>query len=123
MKDNPQIIFQRLKSILLPYAAPLIVTIDEAEHYSLDAPPSAQRKQALFFGAVMVKKNYVSFHLMAVYVFPDLLEAVSPALKKRMQGKSCFNFTSLDETLLIELTGLAQKGFERYRQAGYLSGD
>lgn len=123
MKDNPQIIFQRLKSILLPYAAPLVVTINEAEHYSLDAPPSVQRKQALFFGAVMVKKNYVSFHLMAVYVFPDLLEAVSPALKKRMQGKSCFNFTSLDETLLIELTGLAQKGFERYRQAGYLPGD
>jgi hypothetical protein len=42
-------------------------------------------------------KSYVSFHLIPVYMFPDLLKGLSPALEKRMQGKSCFNFKTVRE--------------------------
>ncbi len=56
----------------------------------------------MFFGAAVIKKNYVSFHLMPVYVHPDLLEGISDGLRKRMQGKSCFNFKALDEDTLAE---------------------
>lgn len=59
----------------------------------------------------------VSFHLMPVYGDPALLESISPELRKRRQGKSCFNFKMLVEGLLPELQALAQKGFERFRQA------
>ncbi len=121
MKENSDIVFQRLKDILLPFASGLTVAIDQQGQYSLDAPPSARRKEPLFFGSVAVKKNYVSFYVMPVYVFPDLLDELSPGLKKRMQGKSCFNFTVVDETLFAELAGLVHKGFVRYQAAGYLS--
>jgi hypothetical protein len=49
-------------------------------------------KKVIFFGAAQIKKNYVSFYLMPVYMFmfPKLLDNISPELKKHMQGKSCF---------------------------------
>ena len=57
---------------------------------------------------------------MPVYVFPELLETISPELKKRMQGKSCFNFKVVDETLLSELRELTKAGYTQYANNGYL---
>ena len=59
-------------------------------------------------------KNYVSFHLMALYAFPEMLKSVSPALRQRMQGKACFNFTQIDDELFAELerlTAASARGF------------
>jgi hypothetical protein len=53
---------------------------------------------------------------MPVYAFPELLDPISPGLKKRMQGKSCFNFTSVDEKLFNELAELTERGYERFKQ-------
>lgn len=49
---------------------------------------------------------------MPVYVNSKLLDGISPELKKRMQGKSCFNFKTIDKPFLNELAGLTKKGFE-----------
>jgi hypothetical protein len=43
---------------------------------------------------------------------------VSPELKARMQGKSCFNFTAVDPSLFEELAALTQVGFESYQTQG-----
>jgi hypothetical protein len=53
---------------------------------------------------------------MPVYVFPDLLDGISPQLKKRMQGKSCFNFASVNQELFDELADLTRKGVERVQR-------
>jgi hypothetical protein len=58
---------------------------------------------------------------MAVYMFPDLIQGISPELKRRMQGKSCFNFTRYDDKLFKELDELTERGYERSRQAGFIS--
>ncbi len=55
---------------------------------------------------------------MPVYVNPKLLNDISPELKKRMQGKSCFNFNTIERDLLKELTALTNKGFEYYKKEG-----
>ena len=47
---------------------------------------------------------------MPVYVDPSLSATISPALAKRRQGKSCFNFTKVDEPLFAELDALAGHG-------------
>ena len=86
------VVFQHLKSILQPYAKSLTVTTDTVDAYSLDGPYSKKWKRNLFFGAAQIKKNSVSFYLMPVYMFPELLKQISPELKKHMQGKSCLNF-------------------------------
>lgn len=55
---------------------------------------------------------------MPVYVNPNLLAALSPGLKKRMQGKSCFNFTAIDAVLFEELAALTEASFADYQAQG-----
>jgi hypothetical protein len=113
-------IFARLARILDPYRPRLIVKTDEPGHLYLDAPPSAAYPNGLFFGAVKIGKRYVSFHLMPVYVYPELLEGISPELRRRMQGKSCFNFTKPDDALFAELAELTAAGYAAYERNGFV---
>ncbi len=113
-------VFAALKRHLEPYAAALTVTTEIEGRYSLDAPPSPLCPDGVFFGSVVTNKNYISYHLMPVYAFPDLLDGISAPLRTRMQGKSCFNFTRIDAGLNDELAGLTARGFERYRSEGFI---
>lgn len=113
-------LFNRLKPILHAHEAQLVVAQDQETEYQLETAHVMKNKKRLYFGGVKVNKNYVSFHLMPLYVNPDLLKLVSPNLKKRMQGKSCFNFKQLDETLFEELEQLTQAVLEDYKKQGYL---
>ena len=63
-----------------------------------------------------VGKSYVSLYLMPVYADPALLDGASPALLRRKQGKSCFNFTSVDEALMTELEAITAAGMPRYEE-------
>jgi hypothetical protein len=118
--DKFQGIFEQLRSILQAYAPHLKVETDTPEGYSLNTPYVEQWQKELFFGAAQIKKNYVSFYLMPVYVFPTLLDDISPALKKRMQGKSCFNFKTIEQDLFEELTQLTARGFDAFKQEYHL---
>ena len=111
-------VFDQLKAILKPYASSLTVTAASADSYSLDGPYSEKWKRKLFFGAAQVRKNYVSFYLMPVYMFPDLLNDISPELRKHQQGKSCFNFKKVEPELFAELAALTKKGVERFQKEG-----
>lgn len=114
-------VFAVLRPLLAKHTEGLIVTRDEANWFSLDTPHVMKNKLRLFFGSVQIKKNYVSYHLMAVYSDPDLLDGVSGPLKKRMQGKSCFNFKKIDEPLFDELSALTDACAARYRDNGYVT--
>lgn len=106
-------VFQRLKTILQRYEASFILKADEPGNYYLETAYSPKYRKELFVGAVQIKKNYVSYHLMPVYMYPDLLEGISPELKKRMQGKSCFNFRAIDDKQVEELARLTEQGVAR----------
>ena len=113
-------VFAVLKSILAPYVGKLDVKKDDAVELYIDTRHIQKNKKPLFFGAVQVKKSYVSFHLMPLYLNPELMESLSPELKERMQGKSCFNFTSVDKLLFKELKVLADAGFQSYKKQGFV---
>jgi hypothetical protein len=115
------VVFEQLKEMLLPFEDRLVLKIDTASEYSLNTPYSAKWNRELFFGAAQIKKTYVSFHLMPVYMFPDLLESTSAALSKRMQGKSCFNFTRVQPELFRELAELTTTAFARLEAEQLLS--
>ena len=110
------IVFDKLKKILTPYAVSLTVKIDSPDTYYLDGPYSEKWKKEIFFGSAQIKKNYVSFYLMPVYMYPELLTDISPGLKKHMQGKSCFNFKKVEPELFRELEALTQKGAEKFKK-------
>ena len=107
-------VFENLKLILKPYASKLTLKVDTDNTFYIDGPYSEKWKKEVFFGSAQIKKNYVSFYLMPVYMCPDLLENISPELKKHMQGKSCFNFKKIEKSLFEELGQLTKQGFERF---------
>ncbi|MHA7878906.1 MAG: hypothetical protein ACX931_03885 [Saccharospirillum sp.] len=113
-------VYQALRAIMLPYAEQLDCKTDSATELYVDTRHVMTNGKPLWFGGVQIKKRYVSYHLMPVYVNPQLLVTLSPKLKKRMQGKSCFNFTSVDEALFQELAALTEAGFRDYAQQGLL---
>jgi hypothetical protein len=108
--------FAALRGILAPYATQLLVTADTPGNYQLCSRTLKDRiGRPLFVAAVQIKKAYVSYHLMPVYSAPQLLKGLSPALKKRMQGKSCFNFTTIDPAQVKELSALTKTGIEAFK--------
>jgi hypothetical protein len=113
-------VFAELRKVMAPYAAKLQATRDDDQELYIDTKHIQTNKKPLFFGAVQLKKSYVSFHLMPVYVKPELLESLSPQLRARMQGKSCFNFKAVEPALVKELSGLCKAGFASYRDQGFV---
>ena len=103
----------RLREILEPYRGRLVATKDGPDGLTLEIP-GLEGKPWGYVAGTRLGKRYVSLYLMPVYAFPDLDEALSPDLRRRKQGKSCFNFTTVDEPLFAELAGVMAAGFERY---------
>jgi hypothetical protein len=112
--------FNVLKAMLEPYAPQLHATTDTETVYMLDGEYVAEFKRAMPFGGVQVRRDYVSFHLLPVYSHPELLSGISDALRKRMHGKSCFNFIRPESELFVELSALIDKGFELYERLGWV---
>jgi hypothetical protein len=113
--------FHSLRSVLRAYEDRLVPVRDEATEYHLDTSHLMPNGKPLFFGLVRTGKRYVSYHLMPVYLWPDILEEASPELRRRMQGKSCFNFTREESELFEELAALTRIGYHRYEETGYLA--
>jgi hypothetical protein len=116
-------VFTELRAILKQYAPEMEVNADSDVEYGLQTHwRRAKDGYPGHFGAVKVGKRYVSYHLMPVYGFPELRDDMSDALRNRMQGKSCFNFTAVDEALFTELTNLTRRGYDAFAANGLLEG-
>ena len=101
--------FVSLSKVLRKHSSGMSIKKDEPGNLYLELPPATPKAKPKFFGAVQTKKSYVSYHLMPVYEDPGLLDGISDGLRKRMQGKSCFNFTAIEPSLFKELEGLTKK--------------
>ena len=113
-------VFAELKSIFTPYAKKMDVAQDTEDYYQLNTRFIMRNKQPLCFGGVRLGKSYVSFYLMSLYALPDLLKGMSPQLKKRMQGKSCFNFKEVDKKLFSELKALTKAGAAKFSDKKFI---
>lgn len=101
-------VFAALKTMLAKHTKGLAVVHDTDEQYYLNEASPDTKGKPVFFGMVKVGTGKVAFHLMPVYTRPELLAKISPELKKRMQGKSCFNFSKAEPTLFKELEGVVK---------------
>lgn len=120
MKPEFEPVFAALKSVLKHHARTLKVLKDEPLEYTLVTKSNSNRGQPMWFGAVRAGKAYVSLHLMALYMNAPMNALVPPTLKKRMQGKACFNFKTIDKELLADVKALTQAGVDDYRKRGLL---
>jgi hypothetical protein len=100
----------RLRAILDPYR-------DRLEPATIYGIPTLRRPGAKahdWFAFVKPASKHVGFYLLPVYTWPDLVDAVSPALRRRLTGKSAFAFTSIDEAELTEVEALVARAYDRY---------
>jgi hypothetical protein len=107
-------VHDRLNAILEPYRNELSATKDGPGGLSLEIP-GLEGKPWGYVAGTRLGKRYVSFYLMGVYARPELAEGMSPELKRRMQGKSCFNFTKVDEPLFAELEAVTARAISGFR--------
>jgi hypothetical protein len=122
--------FKRLRKILQEQRADFSVNRDTATHFGLEAPVGPATIKAWGGKAkapsmpvawVEVKKNYVSYHLMGIYMNSKLEAMLSEPLRSHMQGKSCFNFKQMDEALFQELGKLTAESLAALRKGGFVS--
>src|SRR5258708_7428804 len=113
-------VFTALRKVLEPFLGEIRVQTDKPGNYHTEIPGMFHRGKPLYFAGVRTGKNYVSFHLLPVYFAPELLKGMSPALKKRMPGKACFNFTTVDETCFAELSRLTATGLKVFKSQKFL---
>ena len=107
-------VHERLKAIIRSHADGLVITKDEPGGIALEIP-GLEGKPWGYVAGTRLGKAYVSVYLMPVHASPELDASVSPDLRRRKQGKSCFNFTKVDETLFAELDDLAARGIPGFR--------
>ncbi len=109
--------FATLSALLRRHVDGMFVKVDDVNSLYVETAPPLPGIKPAFFGAVQLKKSYVSVHLMPVYEHPALLDGISDALRRRMQGKSCFNFKTIEPKLLTELDGLVARCAEFARSS------
>ena len=115
MSDAFAPVFTALRAMMLDQAPGMTVTQDAPGHLVMKTPWNEPGKQEpAWFCMVQIKKAYVSCHLMPLYALPALLADASPALLKRMQGKSCFNFKKDEPDLFAELATLTHRCAKAY---------
>jgi hypothetical protein len=117
--------FTSLRAVLAKFVGPLVVTTDSPNVYTVvtqkPSPFPQHKGQPMWFGEVRLGKAYSSFHLMPLYMNEGLTGSISPALKKHMQGKTCFNFKADPEPeLLAELERLTEAGLRDWDEKKWL---
>ena len=110
--DEFGLLFERFKTMLAPYARACTSRATDRRCTASTWLPRASATRRPGSPGTRLGKRYVSYYLMPVYVQPSLLDDISPELRRRMQGKSCFNFAKVDEPLLAELEALTKKSYE-----------
>lgn len=118
-------LFETLKPLLAKHASRLTIKTDTPSEYTVltrSPSPLPQAKGGpMYFGSVRLGKAYVSFHLMPLYMCEDVARQVTPALKKRMQGKTCFNFRRPPEPeVLADLKRLTDAGLQVWAKKKWL---
>ena len=112
MPDPPDLaaLQTRLEAVLDPYR-------DRLEAFDLYGAPYLRRPGAKshdWFAGVSEGKGVIRFFLLPMHNHPELLDGISPSLRKRKTGASLFAFKTLDDAGLAELEGLVARAFDRY---------
>jgi hypothetical protein len=104
----------RLQAILDPYR-------DRLEAFEIYGVPMLRRPGArahAWFAGVNRGNGVVRFSLLPMHRHPELLDGISPELRKRKRGASLFAVSSLDDAQAVELEQLVARSFEADRRDG-----
>ncbi|MBF8290764.1 MAG: hypothetical protein HW391_1732 [Chloroflexi bacterium] len=112
--DDLAAVEARLRAILEPYRGRL----EEGTIYGVPMLRRPGARAHDWFAGVQMADGYVKFNFLPMHGHPELLDAVSPALRKCKAGASVFRVTELDEALFAEVEALLARGFDVYMRGG-----
>jgi hypothetical protein len=99
-----------LKALLVPYEDVLVAD----ELYGIEVLHRPGSKMHDWFAGVRPGKDTAKLMLLPMKTHPELSEALSPALRKRLTGDALFTLKAGDDTLLEELAGVVARAFDAY---------
>lgn len=102
-------VFAALREIMLKHAGGLVVARDAPGDLVVRTSDLDAKGQPGWFGTVTVKKSYVAYHLTALYERQALADDLPPALARRRQGKTCFNFKVVEPAQFEALDALTAR--------------
>ena len=129
MPPDHAAVFAELRDILRAHATRFTVTDDSATRYCLMAPVGPAsiaawrgevRHSTIPVGWVQRGKAYVGYHLMGLYGNSTLISGLSPALRARLHGKTCFNFIRPDQLVPAEPEALTATSIDTLLRAGFI---
>ena len=108
-----------MREIVEPLRSKLVATRDGPGDLALEIP-GLEGKPWGYVAGIRRGKRYVSYYLMSVYAEPAIAAGMSPELRRRMQGKACFNFTSVEEPLFAELAQITESTLEPFMALAFV---
>jgi hypothetical protein len=99
-----------LQAVLDPYR-------DRLEAFELYGAPFLRRPGAKahdWFAGVSPGPKGMRFFLLPMHADPELLDGLSPAVRKRKTGASLFTFATIDDAALADLRALVARAFQVY---------
>jgi hypothetical protein len=117
-------IYNRLKKILKRYEDPLKPKLDLDSRYDLwsfkDIEIAGRKRKEVYFAGLIIQSKWVGFYYMPIYTDASLADVFKPELLKLLKGKSCFRIKELDEELEAQIDDALKKGYELYKQRGWI---
>ena len=99
-----------LRALLVPYEDVLV----GEELYGIEVLHRRGSKMHDWFAGVRPGKGTAKLMLLPIKGHPELLEALSPVLRKRLSGDALFTLKAGDEALLPELEQVVARAFDVY---------
>lgn len=99
-----------LRALLVPYED----VLEPHELYGIEVLHRPGAKMHDWFAGVRPGKGTAKLMLLPIKTHPELLENLTPALRKRLSGDALFTLKPGDEALLPELEAVVQRSFDAY---------
>jgi len=107
---NAEELEAELRALLVPYEDVLVAE----ELYGIEVLHRPGSKMHDWFAGVRPGKGTAKLMLLPMKTHPELVEDVSPALRKRLSGDALFTLKTGDEALVPELEQLVARAFDAY---------
>jgi hypothetical protein len=121
--------FLALRELLGRHSKRLIVAADGPDQFALEAPigPATvtawrgqRRRETIPVAWAQRRKSHVNYHLMGLNNNAPLVASLSPPLKARLHGKTCFRFRPADIVPGDELAAVTLRSIESLQRHGFI---
>lgn len=121
--------FKALEKVLALYSPPLKLWVSGSKskpmtRLTVPMPVSipgayGSKPVDLEVASVIIETGFIGFYFMPLYLKPALKSKISPALRQRLRGKTCFHLKRADAATQEDVRRAVDLGTQLYRDRGW----